>query len=373
MADGQDDWERRNEAAYGAVAWRRAVLNCGALVVWHTGFDNRTPPGPRGPRPGRPDAPGAAEFTSRWMPVVALLALAACRVAREADVLVDDVELLALFGRVDGPRTDSLYRGPLETGEPRGRTEAGWRALVGGSERGRRAREVLGVHVTAHLAEEHDEQARHEEHARRDEQDERTPEGAEPLPLLLGDRARAVRAAGVADLAPQWAGDVAGARARIERLDAALRAGLWTPTPEHRAYALILHRTLVAPPDYPGLPDGSAGPAWVQRVLRMPHVHATVVTLTDLPAFARFGPAGPAEDPLAEAVGAVAHDAVHSLVGTADDLERLWAARPPDLPVALWERAHLPPPVRAQIVAVERVTHELAMILFDIAHPDADR
>ncbi|WP_329460873.1 hypothetical protein [Streptomyces sp. NBC_01431] len=64
-------------------------MTCGALVVWHTGYDNRTVPGPEGPRPGRPDAPGVDEFDRQWMPVVELLALAACRAAQEAYVLVD--------------------------------------------------------------------------------------------------------------------------------------------------------------------------------------------------------------------------------------------------------------------------------------------
>ncbi|MFE4637256.1 hypothetical protein ACFRJ1_28295 [Streptomyces sp. NPDC056773] len=358
MVDGQD-WERRNETAYGTVAWRRAVLTCGALVVWHTGYDNRADPGPTGPRPGRPDAPDGARFTSQWMPVVALLALAACRAARAADVLVDDVELPRLADWVDGSHTGELHRGPLETGEPPGRTEEGWLGLIGDENRRRRARQVLEAHAAAHAAEEGDpEEAR---------------EGTEPVLLTIGDRARSVRAAGIADLAPEWAGDVARASARIDRLEAALSNGLWRPGRRHRAFAGILHPTLVATPDHPGLPAGEPGPLWVQRVLKMPHIRSTVLTLTELPEFATLAPEQDAGDPLADAVGALAHHAVHSLAKPAADLEHLWTARPPDRPVALWERAHVPAPLRRQILAVEQVTRELATTLLGIADPDPDR
>lgn len=358
MADGQG-WERRNEAAYGMVAWRRAVMTCGSLVVWHTGYDNRAVAGPPGPRPGRPDAPDGAEFNSRWMRVVALLALAACRAARAADVLVDDVELPPLFDWVDGARTGLLHQGPLETGEARERTEAGWLELVGDEKRRHLARQVLSDHVRAHIAE--------------DRELKDTYDGTEPPPLTIGDRARAVRAAGITDLEPEWAGDVAHARAQIDRLEAALRAGLWTPTREHRTFAGIMHHTLAAEPDYPSLPDGGTEPAWVQRTLRMPHINSTFLTLTELPEFVAFGPGGDAGDPLGNAVSSVAAKAAHSLVKTATDIETLWAARPADQPVALWERAHIPAPVRTQILTVEKVIHELTVILFDIANPDAER
>ncbi|MGW1776499.1 hypothetical protein [Streptomyces sp. NPDC002104] len=368
MADGPD-WEQRNRAAYGTVAWRRAVLTCGALVVWHTGYDNRTAPGRPGPRPGRPDAPDGAQFTSRWMPVVALLALAACRAAREADVLVDDVELPGLVDWVDGAYTGRLHQGPLETGEGRGRTAQGWLDLIGDEQRRRRARQVLDDHVRADGTEE------------AEPADSRGGPVAAPapvpgpvpgpVPLTIGDRARAVRAAGIADLAPEWAGDVARARARIDRLAAALSGGLWRPARHHRAFAGILHGTLIAAPDYPAVPETLPGPLWVQRVLRMPHITATVRTLTDLPEFAVFGPRGDAGDPLGRAVDALAHHAVHSLAKPAADLEQLWAARPADQPVAVWERTHLPAPLRTQVLAVENVTHELSALLFDIAHPDA--
>ncbi|MGW5399145.1 hypothetical protein [Streptomyces sp. NPDC003952] len=356
MADGQD-WERRNEAAYGMVAWRRAVMTCGALVVWHTGYDNRAVPGPPGPRPGRPDAPDAAEFTSRWMRVVALLALAACRAARAADVLVDDVELPALSAWVDGARTGSLHRGPLETGAARERTEAGWLELVGNEKRRHLARQVLAGHVTAHIAEDGESQ---------DPRD-----GAQPPALTIGDRARAVRAAGIPDLEPEWAREVAYARTRIDRLEHALREELWTPTREHRLYAGTVHRTLVAEPDFPNLPPGVPGPAWVQRALRMPHITSTVLILTELPEFAAFGPGRPAGDPLGDAVGAVAHHAATSVSRAAAELEHLWAARPVDQPVTLWERAHVAAPVRTQILAVEKATYDLAALLSGLAHPDS--
>lgn len=351
MADGQG-WERRNEDAYGMVAWRRAVMTCGALVAWSTGYDNRAEPGPRGPRPGRPDAPDAAEFNSVWMRVVALLALAACRAAREADVLVDDVELRALVGWVDGSHTARLHQGPLETGEARERTEAGWLELVGDEKRQRLARRVLADHVAAHMA------------CEREPGD--TRDGIEPPPLTIGDRARGVRAAGIPDLEPEWAGPVSRARARVERLELVLRGGLWTPTGEHRRFAEILHGTLVAEPDFPSLPEGVPGPAWVQRVLRMPHINSTYLAVTELPEFVAYGPLGNAGDPLGNAVASVATDAVQTTVNMAVDLEKLWAARPVDQPVASWERAHLPAPVRTQVLAVEKVVHELSVILSDV-------
>ncbi|MCM1973472.1 MULTISPECIES: hypothetical protein [unclassified Streptomyces] len=351
MADGQG-WERLNEHAYGMVAWRRAVMTCGALVVWSTGYDNRAEPGPRGPRPGRPDAPGAAEFNSVWMRVVALLALAACRAAREADVLVDDVELPTLICWVDGAHTARLHQGPLETGEARERTEAGWLELVGDEGRQRLARQVLADHIAVHMADEGEPGD--------------TGDGTEPPSLTIGDRARAVRAAGIPDLEPEWAGPVSRARARIERLEVALRGGLWTPTREHRRFAEILHGTLVAEPDFPSLPEGFPGPAWVQRVLRMPHIGSTYLAVTELPEFVAYGPLGNAGDPLGSAVGSVATDAVQTTVNLAVDLEKLWAARPADQPVDLWERAHLPAPVRTQVLAVEKVVHELSVILFEV-------
>lgn len=355
VADGQG-WERRNELAYGTVAWRRAVMTCGALVVWSTGYDNRAEPGPRGPRPGRPDAPDAAEFNSVWMRVVALLALAACRAAREADVLVDDVELPTLVGWVDGAYTERLHQGPLETGEAGERSEEGWLELVGDQKRQRLARRVLADHVMAHGAGE------------RGPGD--TRDGTEPPPLTIGDRARAVRAAGIPDLEPEWESSVSHARAQIERLELALRGGLWTPTREHRRFAGILHRTLVAEPDFPSLPEGFPGPAWVQRVLRMPHISSTYLAVTALSEFEAYGPLGSAGDPLGNAVGSVATDAVHATVKMAADLEELWAARPADQPVDLWERAHLPQPVRTQVLAVEKVVQELAAALFGIANPE---
>ncbi|MGW0396129.1 hypothetical protein ACWDYJ_35795 [Streptomyces sp. NPDC003042] len=353
MAERRQGWEQRNHSAYGTQAWRRAVMTCGALVVWHTGYDNRTVRGPGGPRPGRPHAPDGAEFAARWMPVAGLLALAACRAAREADVLVDDVELGALLGWVDGAYTHRLHEGPLDTGEVPERTADGWIRLIGDGRRRCRARLVVVDHLTAHLA---DEGAVAE-----------TRDGMPPPPLTLGHRARAVRAGGIPDLEPQWVADVASARTHAARLARSLHQGLWRPTPDHRDFARILHATLAAEPDYPDLPDGEPGPAWIQRLLRMSHIESTVLTLTALPAYAPFGPAAAAADPLGLAVGALVHTAVHSLAETARDLERLWAARSD--PVAVWERAHLPPPLRTQVVEVEQVTAELCTLLFEIAHP----
>lgn len=197
-----------------------------------------------------------------------------------------------------------------------------------------------------------------------------TQDGTPPPPLLLGDRARAVRAAGIPDLKPEWASDVKVARAQIDRLELALHGSLWTPS--HREFARSVHRTLVAEPDYPALPDGARGPAWVQRLLRMPHIESTINALTSSPGFDMLGRAAIGGDPLQRAVGAVAHNAVHSLAQTATELERLWTARPADQPVALWEREHLPTPVRTQLLEVEGVIAELSTVLFEIGYPGAE-
>ncbi|MEV5568069.1 hypothetical protein AB0L54_35240 [Streptomyces sp. NPDC052196] len=349
-----EEWERGNRAAFGMAAWRRALMTCGALVVWHTGYDKHsTTRG--GPRPGCADAPDTDSFARHWMPVTELLALAACRAAQAADVLVDDVELTALLGWVDGAYTDRIHEGDLDT---RGAPAVRWTALVT-EDRRLRARYVVVNNVLAHIDSE------------RPLAD--TADGTPPPALLLGDRARAVRAAGIPDLGPEWAGDVTEARAQIDRLDLAVRGGLWVPEPAHRKFARLVHGTLVAEPDYPALPDAVAGPAWVQRLLRMPHIESTVITLTNAPGFEAFGPRATGGDPLGRAVGSLAHNAVHSLVATAADIERLWTARPAGQSIALWEREHLPMPLRTQLLEVERAIAKLTILLFEIGYSNAGR
>ncbi|WP_371094843.1 hypothetical protein [Streptomyces sanglieri] len=123
-------WEQLHEDAYGMSAWRRAVVSCGALVAHHAGYDRH------GPRPARPDAPDPVTFGRECIPVVELLALAACRAAGENGVLVDDVELPQLLGWVDGAHTDQLPDGPLLDSD---RTDADWRRLAEDDQCRRRA------------------------------------------------------------------------------------------------------------------------------------------------------------------------------------------------------------------------------------------
>ncbi|WP_329460874.1 hypothetical protein [Streptomyces sp. NBC_01431] len=262
------------------------------------------------------------------------------------------IELTLLLGWVDGAHTSRIHEGDLETHGVLGRR---WTDLIS-HDRRLRARRVVVDNSLAHIA------------AERHLAD--TQDGTPPPPLLLGDRARAVRAAGIPDLKPEWASDVKVARAQIDRLELALHGSLWTPS--HREFARSVHRTLVAEPDYPALPDGARGPAWVQRLLRMPHIESTINALTSSPGFDMLGRAAIGGDPLQRAVGAVAHNAVHSLAQTATELERLWTARPADQPVALWEREHLPTPVRTQLLEVEGVIAELSTVLFEIGYPGAE-
>ncbi|MGW2107640.1 hypothetical protein [Streptomyces sp. NPDC001948] len=345
MSGTRQEWEQSHTDAFGMSAWRRAVVSCGALVAHHAGYDRH------GPRPARPDAPDPVTFGREWMPVVELLALAACRAAWEDGVLVDDVELPLLLGWVDGAHTHRLPDGPVLDSD---RTDADWRRLAGDDRCRWRARDVVSAAAELAVAE-----SRELTGAR-----DGTPRGA----LLLGTRARAVRAGGIPGLEPEWAGDCRWATEQVERLHLAARSSLWQPSPAHREYARAVHRTLVAEPDYPPRPDGVDGPMWIQRIVRFPHVQSTVLALAAQPAYTVVSPAS---DPLGAAVDAVVHTGMDSVADIADDLEHAWATRPPDQSVTDWEFAHLPRPVREQIRAVEELTLRLTTLLLDLGHPRA--
>ncbi|MFD7533657.1 hypothetical protein ACFV8E_39655 [Streptomyces sp. NPDC059849] len=345
MSGTRQDWEQSHTDAYGMSAWRRAVVSCGALVAHHTGYDRH------GLRPARPDAPDPAAFGREWMPVVELLALAACRAAWEGGVLVDDVELSQLLGWIDGAHTAQLPAGPLLDSD---RAEADWRRLAGDDQCRWRARDVVSAAAALAIAE-----CRELTGAR-----DGTLRGA----LLLGTRARAVRAQGIPGLEPGWAGDCRWATEQVERLHLAMRSGLWKPSPAHREYARAVHRTLVTEPDHPPPPDGADGPMWIQRIVRFPHVQSTVLALAAQPAYAVVSPAS---DPLGAAIDAVVHTGMGSVADIADDLEHVWATRPPDQSVTDWEFAHLPRPVREQIRAVEELTLRLTTVLLDLGYSRA--
>ncbi|MET9658144.1 hypothetical protein [Streptomyces sp. NPDC006510] len=345
MSGTQRDWEQLHTDVYGRLAYSQGLISCGALVAHHCGYDRREMRGPGGPRPERPDAPDAREFDREWMPVVAVMALAACRAAWQDGVLVDDVELPLVLGWVDGVHTHRLADGPLDSDR-----EAGdWRRLAEDTRSRRRAREVVSAAVAQAITECRDLTGVWDS----------TPAGA----LALGTAVRRVRAAGNPDLEPEWAGDFRWATEQVERLHLAVQAGLWQPTPAHQEYARAVHLTLVAEPDHPPLPDGADGPMWIQRIVRIPHVQATVLTLTAQPSNAVLGPVS---DPLGAAVNAVAHVGLDSVAALAADLERAWAARPPGQSITNWEHGHLPRPVRDQIRAIEELSLRLTTTLLEL-------
>ncbi|MFJ2024930.1 hypothetical protein ACIODW_14145 [Streptomyces sp. NPDC087897] len=190
-----------------------------------------------------------------------------------------------------------------------------------------------------------------------------TPFGA----LLLGTRVRAVRAGGIPGLEPEWAGEIQLALGQVDRLHLAVQSGLWRPAPAHLEYARAVHETLVVEPDYPPLPDGVAGPTWIQMVCRFSHLQATVLALAAQP---RFALVEPVSDPLGAAVGGVVHVGLASTAALADDLERIWAARPADQAITDWEFAHLPRPVREQVRAAEGLVLKLTTTLLELWNPD---
>ncbi|MFJ4745446.1 hypothetical protein [Streptomyces sp. NPDC088775] len=329
-------WERRHAAEYGTTAWSRAVVSCGALVAHHAGYDRR---------PGAVSE-AAAGFRQEWMPVAELLALAACRAGQAQDRPVDDVELPVLLGWADGAHTHLLHTGPLDGHLG----PAHWLRLAEDETCRSRARDVVTTESTLAIVES------------RELTGGRTSTPARAL--RLGARAAAAQARGVGF--PAWADDCAWAADQVERLHLAMQAGAWRPTSAHRAYAREVHRTLVAEPDHPPCPAGAVGPSWIQRVVRIPHVRATVLALAAQPAYAV---AAPASDPLGAAVDAVVHVGMEPVSVLAAGLERAWAAQLPDRPVAEWELAHIPGPVREQIRAVEALALRLTVVLLDLWHP----
>ncbi|MFD4341756.1 hypothetical protein ACFWPP_31800 [Streptomyces anulatus] len=316
-------------------------------MAHHAGYDRRAVRGPGGSRPRRPDAPDWVAFDREWTPVVELMALAACRAAWENGGLVDDVELPQLLGWVDGAHTHRLPDGYLDA--PEG--EDAWHRLAEDDRCRGRARDVVTAAVTQAVVENRDLTGSRDG----------SPSGA----LLLGTRARAVRAGGIPDLEPEWTGDIRWALEQVDRLHLAVRSDLWRPTPAHLEYARAVHETLVAEPD-PPLPDEAAGPMWIQRIVRFSHLQTTVLALAAHP---RFAVVGPASDPLGTAVGAVTHVGLASTADLADDLERIWAARPADQSVTDWELAHLPRPVRDQVRAAEGLVLQLTTTLLELLCP----
>ncbi|MFI2318473.1 hypothetical protein [Streptomyces sp. CB00072] len=70
-------------------------------------------------------------------------------------------------------------------------------------------------------------------------------------------------------------------------------------------------------------------------------------------------------------VGGVAQTGLASTADLADDLERIWAARPADQSVTNWEFAHLPRHVREQVRGAEALTLKLATTLLELWSPGA--
>ncbi|MGW6455489.1 hypothetical protein ACWF94_06095 [Streptomyces sp. NPDC055078] len=159
---------------------------------------------------GIADADPGEERLTRWMPATLLLALAVWRAARDADVLVDDVPLDQPLWWLDGARHQELYAEPLPAWQ---------RAVPGNWARARQREDLLESArrvVTWHLLEDLRESA-----AVRDTAD---------VPLLLGDRRRALASGPYRDgHRPRWAGTVDHAVRGLTWASNELSAGLWSP------------------------------------------------------------------------------------------------------------------------------------------------
>ncbi|MGW6744826.1 hypothetical protein ACWGDX_29515 [Streptomyces sp. NPDC055025] len=350
---GTEAWDEAHWQAYGEGAWPRVRRLSWTLTKRHIGYS----PGDIGLiESGRVDTPGARrERTATWLPAAQLLALALWRAARSEDVLVDDVPLTRALWWLGGAHHDGLFTGPLPVWEP-GLPGGGWQRLQ------RRGEQVLGPArdiVTGQVL-----QDRSENRALRDTQD-----GTPEPPLLLGDRYRAVAAGPSRDGAPpRWQGTVDHAQRSITRASDELRAGHWTPGPDATAAAAILLPTLGADPDAPALPPGVTGPAWIQRAVRLAHIHATIRTVQLHHRHADELDSHPAQL-LGLALAAVTV-ALGDFGPAAAELEGLWDRRTTG--IASWERAHLPGAVRGHITTLEALTTALAGLCIDLTHPNEE-
>jgi hypothetical protein len=214
--------------------------------------------------------------------------------------------------------------------------------------------------VTWHLV-----QDRQENEALADSDD-----GTPPAALLLGDRCRALASGPYRDgHRPRWAGAVAYAAEALGRASQERRAGLWSPGLAARHAAAALHPSLTAAPDAPPLPDGVSGATWVQRAVRLAHLHATIGVVVD-----HHGASGELSahpHPFGSALAAT-RMALKEITATVRELEELWARREADAGVAAWERSHVPVAVREHVLALEHLIVGLSALCFDMFDMKAD-
>lgn len=341
-ARNADGWEERHRIAYGEGSWERVQRLAWALakrvIGWDPGDIDRIEEDG-----GRViDLPeDRRERATRWMPAARLLALAVWRAGQDGDLLVDEVPLDRPLWWLDGAREDELYVEPLPAW---GRLPRGW-----DSTRGEVVLESARWIATWHLM-----QDLAENRALRD-----TADGTPDPLLLLGDRCRALASGPYRDgHRPRWAGTVEHAERNIRWAVDELRAGLWTPGPAAWHAADVLHPSLTAAPDAPPLPDGVTETTWIQRAVRLTHLHTTIRAVQDHHSTADELDAHPRHPYGSALAGTIV--ALSEIVPTARDLEALWSRR--NTSVALWERAHLPVTVREHIVALEDMTTRLSRL-----------
>ncbi|MEU1669432.1 hypothetical protein ABZ547_38835 [Streptomyces sparsogenes] len=338
-----EEWERRHRTLYGEDAWRRVLRGAWTLTAWTIGYDRNSPPQDRGSA-----AQTARERT--WLPAAALLALALWRAGRDADVLVDDVPLDRALWWLGGARHGELHAAPYPDNEPV--------PMVSWSQLAERegalldpAREVVQAQVLAAVAE--------------DRLLGETPDAAGRSPIVLGDRVRALDAAGLPGGAPPWQLPVDYASTRIREAGRTLEHR-WTPRPEERWAARTLHQTLTALPDMPDLraPADAAALLWVQRARHLIDVATTIRVVQDEhPDTLRLRPD---MRPYARALQAT--DVALRDIGTAaHDLEWQWARRPDEQSIAAWERQHFPRPLRAHVQALEDLLATLTELTYAVA------
>ncbi|MBB5940299.1 hypothetical protein [Streptomyces zagrosensis] len=164
---------------------------------------------------------------------------------------------------------------------------------------------------------------------------------------------------------PQWRRTLAYADEQINRLALATTAGLWEWQSPHQRTAHALHPALIAPPDAPAVPtaEATAREAWIQRVVRIAHVAATIRTVQGVHPLSTTG-----ADPLEMALSSTAL-ALEDIAPAAAELERLWGVRL-DQSVSAWERAHVSRALRDHVHALEQVLGRLASVLYFFAHDD---
>ncbi|WP_033215523.1 hypothetical protein [Kitasatospora phosalacinea] len=344
--DAQEAWEAAHRRAYARTAWRRALPAAGALTYRALG---RSPEDPEQRDAAQEDPAAVRQWTAKVaLPTGLLVALAIWQAARIADVLVDDVPLADAQRVLRTKR--SLFAEPLPDA-PAGT----WADLrEGGLDVQARADTVLAHHIAADAR-------------------EFTRDPERPAPLQVGDAVRAVRSGPYRDGGPpRWRQAVDNARAAIARASTALytnprppgeldlaraRTGrLWIPDQDEIDAAAAIHPTLTAEPDTPAVP-GSDGTVWIQRLLRLAHVDATLTAVVQHH-LDRADPAFRPGRPLPSALGATGA-ALTDLAKAARDLERTWADTSPTLGTTAWERRHVPEALRRHITALERVLRDL--------------